>query len=210
MKTDSQLCSMLSEAMGMLSFPRATHIVHYLLQTWGIPGAVGEFGCHAGRTAVLMASLTDKPLYLYDSFKGLPPTCEHDKTSDVFHEGAMSISEDAVRSRFRFHGLSQPSIVSKFFNEIQDADLPEHFAFVHLDGDFYDSILSSLVHAYPRMSPGGIIIIDDFGWEELPGVIKAVNDYCIMERALRPIPLQGINGKPCYQALLKKPSWRRG
>jgi O-methyltransferase len=58
-------------------------------------------------------------------------------------------------------------------------------AFAYLDSDFYESILVSLEHVYPRLPRNGLMIIDDYGdkarnplaWDELPGVKLACDDF---------------------------------
>jgi O-methyltransferase len=63
------------------------------------------------------------------------------------------------------------------------AQLPSRIAFAHLDGDLYESILTSLTHVYPRLSQGAICLIDDYadpacpGWNGLPGVKVACDEY---------------------------------
>ena len=59
------------------------------------------------------------------------------------------------------------------------ADVPASIAFAFLDGDFYESILTSLKLVWPRMSPGGVVLIDDYQRPELPGVERAVHDFFI-------------------------------
>jgi O-methyltransferase len=62
-----------------------------------------------------------------------------------------------------------------------DQTVPEYaaerptVAIVHLDGDWYESILTCLEHLYPIVSPGGLILIDDYGlWD---GCTRAVHHY---------------------------------
>jgi hypothetical protein len=52
---------------------------------------------------------------------------------------------------------------------------PAQIALLRLDTDWYESTYHELVHLYPRLSPGGILIIDDYGhWA---GARKAVDEY---------------------------------
>ncbi len=54
--------------------------------------------------------------------------------------------------------------------------MPEKIAFAFLDGDFYDSIRDSLKLVLPRVQQGGVIIVDDYAREALPGAAKAVHE----------------------------------
>jgi O-methyltransferase len=64
-----------------------------------------------------------------------------------------------------------------WFNELSPKDVPKQIAFAFLDGDFYESIHTSLKLVWPRMVSGGIICIDDYKRDALPGVERAVSDF---------------------------------
>ena len=62
--------------------------------------------------------------------------------------------------------------------------MPKKISFAHLDGDFYSSILESLIYVYPNLSKGAIVIIDDYCDPKihdvnniLPGVKKACDEF---------------------------------
>ena len=55
------------------------------------------------------------------------------------------------------------------------ASAPEHIALLRLDTDWFESTYHELIHLYPRLSPGGILIIDDYGYWQ--GARKAVDRY---------------------------------
>ena len=50
----------------------------------------------------------------------------------------------------------------------------KRWSLVRLDGDLYESTMDGLVNLYPQLSPGGYLIVDDYGWENCR---KAVEDY---------------------------------
>ena len=58
----------------------------------------------------------------------------------------------------------------------------ERFAFVSLDTDLYKPIKAGLDFFYPRLARGGVIFVDDLGHPELPGVRKAVIEFCKKEK----------------------------
>jgi len=49
------------------------------------------------------------------------------------------------------------------------------WSLLRLDGDMYESTLVALEHLYPRLSPGGYVIVDDYG--AVQGCRQAVEDY---------------------------------
>jgi O-methyltransferase len=191
---------------GMLDLNRAITLCHLLMQTAQIPGAVCEFGTFSGRTAALMASLTNKEVYLYDSFDGLPYPGPHDTNLTPFVKGSMAIPDGAgqIGVMFYAHGLKEPHIVVKEFRHLTVVDLPESISFCHVDGDLFESIKTVLNLVWPFVSSQGIILIDDYNHPELPGVKKAVNDFAKRLRLLVRQPF-GINGQPSIHAYLQKP-----
>ena len=158
-------------------------LLEELKKTLEISGDVVEFGCYEGDTSILLANeirnQPDKWLYLYDSFEGLPEKTAEDNSADGwrFQAGELKASPDTVRHKFKKYALPDPVITKAWFNELTDADLPSQISFALLDGDFYESIKTSLQLVAPRMSSGGIIVIHDYRNARLPGSGKAVNEF---------------------------------
>ena len=148
-----------------------------------IEGDVVEFGCYEGDTSILLAGAMreqpDKWLYLYDSFEGLPAKTAEDNSADGwrFKQGELKASPETVRHKFKKYALPEPVIVKGWFNELTDSDLPSKISFALLDGDFYESIKTSLELVAPRMNNGGIIAVHDYRNAELPGSNKAVSEF---------------------------------
>ncbi len=158
-------------------------VLKELRQTLDLPGDVVEFGCYEGDTSILLADvLRDKPdkwLYLYDSFEGLPEKTAEDKSADGwrFQAGELKASPDTVRSKFKKYDLPEPVIVKGWFDKLDNSDLPESVSFALLDGDFYNSIKTSLELVAPRIVTGGIIVVHDYRNARLPGSGRAVNEF---------------------------------
>jgi hypothetical protein len=55
------------------------------------------------------------------------------------------------------------------------AEAPEQIALLRLDTDWYESTKHELVHLYPRLVPGGVLIIDDYGF--FRGARQATDEY---------------------------------
>ena len=158
-------------------------VLDELPRTLDLTGDVVEFGCYEGDTSILLADvLRDNPgkwLYLYDSFEGLPEKTAEDKSADGwrFQAGELKASPDTVRSKFKKYALPEPVIVKGWFNELDNSDLPTEISFALLDGDFYESIKTSLELVAPRMVAGGIIVVHDYRNARLPGSALAVNEF---------------------------------
>lgn len=66
---------------------------------------------------------------------------------------------------------------------------PDRIAILRLDTDLYNSTRHELEHLYPRLSPGGVLIVDDYG--KFSGATRAVDEY--FERVNEPILLNRID-----------------
>ena len=70
-----------------------------------------------------------------------------------------------------------PIIKKAWFSDLKDNDVPERISFAFLDGDYYNSICDSFKLINNKLSPGAIIIVDDYTNESLPGARKAVDEW---------------------------------
>jgi hypothetical protein len=169
--------------------------VDYVVQN-NIPGDFVECGVWKGGSmkAVAMALLrhaqSHHRLWLYDTYQGMSePTaadvsnCGYSAEEDHKAE-YLRVSKEAVRRAIEETGyeLSRVEFVEGKVEETIPTRVPERIALLRLDTDWYESTRHELVHFYPRLSRGGILIIDDYGhWQ---GAQKAVDGY-IRERGLR-------------------------
>lgn len=143
-----------------------------------IPGNLAEVGVYKGETAkVIHHMLPDRKLYLFDTFDGLP------------HQVMREDCDGKVRPQTVKFDNTSPGLVLKHINgncniEVREGIFPqtaqdlgnETFAFVHIDADLYQSTMDSLRFFYPKLSPGGVMVVHDYNhnWE---GVVMAVNEF---------------------------------
>lgn len=187
----------------MLDGGRATNIAHFVLQCSALPGAMVELGCHNGRTAALLASIVEKPLYLYDSFEGLPDRAPQDAGAlPQFKPGAMAVDQAEISKRFGDLKLREPIVHKVWFSQIQPEQLPDSICFAHLDGDLYTSIHDSLRLVYPRLVTGAACVIDDYGWSGLTGVQIAVDEY-LRDKPEKARALVTGNPEGCQAVIIK-------
>ncbi len=152
-------------------------------------GDVAQLGVYKGGTAWMIASCfnnTTKKFYLFDTFEGLPQssdkdgmwynTTEGNNFSDVQFRDVQNYFSNYQNIEFR-KGLF-PSTA----HGLED----EQFCFVYLDADLYQSTKDALCFFYPRMVPGGVIMLDDFGTPTWPGIQKAVQEFC-SEQKIAPV-----------------------
>lgn len=171
-----------------------------------LPGAFVECGVWRGGSvmAMLLQSLelgvSDRDVYLYDTFEGMTEPTEKDTSAfeppalDTWQKPTESgerawdelfkpevFNEDLVREVLT--GTGYPGEHLHFVRgpveqTIPDT-MPEQIAILRLDTDWYESTLHELEHLYPRLVSGGVLIIDDYGhWE---GARAAVDEYLARE-----------------------------
>lgn len=149
------------------------------------PGDYIETGVWRGGTCIMMRAIlkengvTDRKIYVADSFEGLPRPDKrypHDRKDHLAKFSELAISEEQVRANFARYGLLDDQVVflKGYFCDTLPKLTNEHFALIRLDGDMYQSTTDALTNLYPRLSPGGFCIVDD--WTLKP-CRKAVDDY---------------------------------
>lgn len=158
-------------------------LVEYLLDTIenNIDGDVVELGCYVGESSkylmkTLIETNSNKKLYVYDSFEGLPDLSKWEINTG-WKPRTLVTSENVLISNFIENNLPTPIITKGWFCDIPEDRLPEKISFAFLDGDFYDSIYDSLVKVYDRVVDGGYIFFHDYKRNDLPGVEAAIKDF---------------------------------
>jgi asparagine synthase (glutamine-hydrolysing) len=161
-----------------------------------LPGILVEAGCALGGSAIVIASLKspEQPLFIYDVFGMIPPPTQED-TQDV-HDRYRTIVEgrsegiggdqyygyrenlyEVVRSNLRSFGINceEQSIVliKGLVQETMTIDRP--VAFAHVDVDWYEPVMTCLTRVFPRLVPGGSIIVDDY--HDWGGCRKATDEF---------------------------------
>lgn len=150
-----------------------------------IPGAFVECGVWRGGSSMVMAHTllkqSKKPkreLYLYDTYSGMSAPTEADRTvfgkdaAPKFQETAKEdhtdwcyASLDEVKSNLQSTGYpaSKLHFIKGKVEDTIPATIPDEIALLRLDTDFYESTYHELIHLFPRLKAGGILIIDDYG-----------------------------------------------
>jgi O-methyltransferase len=163
----------------------------------GVPGAFVECGVWRGGSSMLMAHTllarddSSRELWLYDTFAGMPAPAEQDvdftgrPAADQLREG----DGDPGNLAFAYASLEEvranmgrtsypPDRVRYVAGPVEDT-IPEHapesIALLRLDTDWASSTRHELVHLWPRLAIGGVLVIDDYGhWA---GARQAVDEY---------------------------------
>jgi len=158
-----------------------------------IAGDLAELGVYKGHTAVVLARFarrTKRHLYLLDTFSGFAEEdlAGPDQTQQMQFQDA---DFEAVRS---FVGDGPVSYVRGKFPDTAE-QLPENgtYALAHIDCDLYAPIKAGLEYFYPRMAPGGFLIIHDYSSLYWPGAEQAIDEF-FADKPESIIPMPDISG----------------
>jgi O-methyltransferase len=179
-----------AEAETMIGMQRLTSLQHCVETVLAddIPGDLVECGVWRGGACILMRAVLaaygdeTRCVWLADSFEGVPrpDTAKYkaDKWSTLhFATGILGVPEAEVRANFERYGLLDDRVrflPGWFKDTLHDAPI-DRIAVLRLDGDLYESTIQALDALYPRLSPGGFCIIDDY--HNLMPCRQAVTDY---------------------------------
>lgn len=152
-----------------------------------IPGEFIETGVWRGGASAMVRGvlkfrgIEDRKVYLADSFEGLPPPNEDDFPADKgsrYHtRGRLAVGVEAVKKTFRSYDLLDEQVefvVGWFKDTLPELDVPQ-FALIRLDGDMYESTIQAISALYPKLAPGGFVIVDDYGG--IKACREAIHDY---------------------------------
>jgi hypothetical protein len=152
-----------------------------------VPGDFIEAGVWRGGCCILMRGVlaanlvTDRKVYVADSFAGLPPPNPElypvDEGWDLHKHDELAVSLEEVQDNFARYNLldEQVVFVKGYFRDTLPFLEADRFSLVRLDGDLYESTYGALDSLYPKLSPGGFVIIDDY--HLIRPCMTAVQDY---------------------------------
>jgi len=165
--------------------------------TNGIEGDIVECGVWKGGSMLAIAETLkdagrqDRRLFLYDTFEGMSEPTADDRSHDD-QEAARLLQKDTDKEKNLVWAYSTLDTVKSTMQLAQYPDhlihyvkgkvedtiprtLPGKIALLRLDTDWYESTRHELEHLFPLLVPGGVLIIDDYGFWK--GARKAVDEY---------------------------------
>jgi O-methyltransferase len=165
--------------------------LHYCIRdvlTHNVPGDLIECGAWRGgatifmRAALLAYNDPERRVWVADSFQGLPPPNPAKYPADLgdeFYKDAehLAVGVDTVRLNFAQYGLLDNRVkflVGWFKDTLPKAPI-DRLSILRVDADMYEGTIQALEALYPKVSPGGYIIVDDYG--AVIGCRKAVEDF---------------------------------
>jgi hypothetical protein len=171
-----------------------------------VAGDFIETGVWRGGACIMMRAVlnayrvTDRKVWLADSFEGLPPPNIDDypeDKGDTFHEfSELAVSIDEVKQNFEKYGLldEQVGFIKGWFKDTLPAISIDKLALIRLDGDMYESTIQPLNTLYDKLSIEGYVIVDDY--HVVKGCKLAVHDF-FLKKEISPT-LMEIDGVGVY------------
>jgi O-methyltransferase len=159
-----------------------------------VPGVVVECGVWRGGSSMMAALAMQergdyRQLWLYDTFEGMTEPGKYDLDYagvDARIEYQQRIREDGSWAKASVHEVQanlartgypaeRTTYVHGRVEDTLPGSAPDAIALLRLDTDWYESTRHELEHLWPRLSRGGVLIIDDYG--HYGGARKAVDEY---------------------------------
>lgn len=160
-----------------------------------VPGAIVEVGVWRGGTGAIMASRAAQlgiaeTLYLCDTWEGVVKTTDVDT---YYRDGKHDdTSLDIVTRLVSELGLTNVTTLQGIFpDETADRIEEDTFRMAHIDVDVYQSAKDVFDWVWPRLSPHGVVVFDDYGFPACPGVAKFVDEQRMLDDRL---VIHNLNG----------------
>ena len=173
-----------------------------------VPGDFIETGVWRGGACIFARGIcraygeNNRTIWVADSFEGLPKPNEKKYKADVgdkhYKIDLLAVTIDQVKANFKCYGLldEQVKFLKGWFSETLPTAPIEKLAILRLDGDMYESTMDALVSLYPKVSPGGYVIVDDY--HDIQSCKLAINDYMNNHAASETFNIQEIDGHGIY------------
>jgi O-methyltransferase len=144
-----------------------------------VPGSILEVGVWRGGSGALMAKRAAEsgigdPVYLCDTWEGVVKTGPVDTYyRDGKHDDTSRGTVEALIARL---ALTNVELLQGVFPDATGERISDrHFRLCHVDVDVYQSAADVFDWVWPRLSPGGAVVFDDYGFPACPGVTQFVD-----------------------------------
>ncbi len=160
-----------------------------------VPGALAELGVYRGTSARLLHHYCpERKLYLFDTFSGFAAKDFEKESLNVGYNQQQQFTDtslDVVLQTVSPLNAHVIPIVGFFPESATTAAVAENYALVHLDADLEAPIAAGLDFFWPRLNPGGFVVVHDYNsW---PGSRLAVDRFLAGQRAVA-VPMPDKSG----------------
>lgn len=154
-----------------------------------VPGDFAECGCWNGNSLFATKSFiekhkSNKTIHVFDSFEG---GLSEFKKEDL--KSSSIVSTEQVNEVTKIFASSYPELIKKtegfsrlkinkgWIPEVLETQEERNYSFIHVDVDMYDPTLESHKYFFERLSKGGVMVCDDYGYKQFPGAAAAVDEF---------------------------------
>ena len=143
-----------------------------------VAGDMAEIGVYRGNSAALLAHYAreyKRTVLLFDTFEGF----DSRDLVGIDESRLVEFTNTSLKEVRDLVGVERVKFVQGRFPQSIPPDLDaSRFCLVHIDCDLYEPTKAGLEFFYPRLSPGGLIIVDDYNNPYWDGIKLAVDEYC--------------------------------
>jgi O-methyltransferase len=143
-----------------------------------VPGDFAELGVYKGESVRILLHMDPaRKFHLFDTFQGFSASDLAEEQGEAATYTPDNFADTSAEGVVRFLNAGDRIILHKgHFPETTKGFTNERFALVNIDADLYNPTRAGLEFFYPRLSPGGVLLVHDYNpkWE---GVMKAVDDF---------------------------------
>ena len=169
-----------------------------------IPGDFIETGVWRGGATIFMRAIikvydiTDRNVWVADSFRGLPKPSNNKYKQDVedhlWRYPQLRVSLKNVKENFLRYGLldDQVKFLPGWFKETLPRAPIVKLALLRLDGDMYQSTMDALQALYPKLSRGGYVIVDDYCLPQCKEAVKDFRSQMKIKDSIRRVDWSGV------------------
>lgn len=146
-------------------YPSQTHKLEVFKAAYALlrsrPGDFAEFGCYNGGGARQLASLDPERLvWAFDTYEGIPAEDYH---ANEDHGNPPGKWRPSAPPELLYEGIPNIQPVEGRFANTLEVAASRRFLLVHIDCDYYESYKQVLEFLAPRLTPGAVLILDDYG-----------------------------------------------
>lgn len=174
--------------VGTGNLSRFMAISDMLRDTLGVPGHIAEFGSWRGANLMFMAKLLRiydphgcKLVHCFESFAGLETFTAQDGGAGASEGGAYRGNYEELRAMIDLGELGDDIVIHRgdIMQTLPDALKNEglSFSFIYCDTDLYAPSRLILDSLHPRLSKGGMIVMDEWNYDKWPGEAIAVREF---------------------------------
>lgn len=167
--------------VGTKNLKRYLYIAELLERVWDVPGDIAEFGCWKGATTSFMAKIlsnSNKVVHAFDSFEGFDEIIVQEKQLRSSYTGSLPM----LKQMLDVNGLT--GAVEFHIGDIIETvrDFNARLSLIYIDCDVYAPCHDALFWCHDLLSPGGLIVFDEWNDPSWPGETQACEEFMLKDQ----------------------------